>query len=62
VKKTGKINKYGFIHIDKDIYNALGLPRKQDIPLEITVNAETKTITCKILEKAPETKTKPKTK
>ena len=58
MKKTGKINKYGFIHVDKDIYNALELPRKVDIPLEITVDEKAKTITCRILEKAPETKTK----
>ena len=58
MKIEGKINKYGFIHVAKEIYNALNLPRKQDIPLSIIVDAETKTITCKILEKAPETKTK----
>ncbi|MDI6905235.1 MAG: hypothetical protein QMD13_07100 [Candidatus Bathyarchaeia archaeon] len=38
----GKINKYGFLRLSKNVYETLGLPKGEDIPVEITVNSESK--------------------
>jgi len=32
----GKINKYGFLHIEKALYEALGWTKGEDIPVKIT--------------------------
>ena len=44
--KNGKINKYGFIHVNREIFSELGLPHKQDIPIEIEVDIEKRAIIC----------------
>jgi len=51
-KRNGKpkINAYGFIHLDKDIYEKLGLPKKTDIPIDLKIDAEARTILVKILK------------
>ena len=40
----GKINKYGFVHIGKAVYEELGLSRKTEIPLNVDVDAKRKRI------------------
>ena len=35
-----KINKYGFVHICKPIYEKLGLSRKTEIPLDVEVDTK----------------------
>jgi hypothetical protein len=35
----GKINKYGFMHIEKALYEALGWPKGVDIAVKITKTA-----------------------
>ncbi|TET20335.1 hypothetical protein E3J74_03555 [Candidatus Bathyarchaeota archaeon] len=39
-----KINKYGFIHIDAKTYKTLNLPKKTDVPIDLKVDAEARTI------------------
>lgn len=40
-----KINKYGFIHVGKDVREKLDLPDKTDIELKLKVNEEDRTLT-----------------
>jgi len=35
----GKINKYGFLHIEKELYESLNWKKGEDIPLKITRTA-----------------------
>ena len=51
--KNGKINKYGFIHVSREIFSELGLPRKQDIPVKIEVDIEKRAIICHIQASEP---------
>ena len=45
-----KINKYGFIHLSAEIYEKLGLPKKTDIPIDLKIDAEARTIIVKVLK------------
>ena len=51
-KRNGKpkINAYGFIHLSAEVYEKLGLPKKTDIPIDLKIDAEARTILVKILK------------
>ena len=51
-KRNGrpKINKYGFIHLSAEIYKTLNLSKKTDIPIDLKIDAEARTILVKILK------------
>jgi hypothetical protein len=37
----GKINKYAFFHVDREVYEKLGWPQKEDIPVKVYVQNDT---------------------
>ena len=45
----GKLNKYGFIHIGKELLERTGLPKKIDVPLKLEYDAENNAIVCTIV-------------
>ena len=45
----GKINKYGFIHIGKELLEVANLPKKTDIPLKFEYDVEKNAIVATIV-------------
>jgi len=48
-----KINKYGFIHVGKDLLEKAGLPAKTDVPLKISYDKARNAFVCVIDTTAP---------
>jgi len=46
----GKLNKYGFIHIGKELLEKTRLPKKTDVPMKLEYDAEKNAIVATIVE------------
>jgi hypothetical protein len=42
---VSKINRYGFIHVSKEVRDKFDLPEDQDVAVDLEVNEEDRTLT-----------------